>query len=69
MKWAAKQEKPQPLETCFFLTSTFIELTRIYPASSRGGWLLNYRSFSGGGVACRLCPRVFQHPEQDHEST
>src|SRR5580704_11743558 len=28
MKWAAKQENVQPLETCFFLTSTFIELTR-----------------------------------------
>src|SRR3989442_1789494 len=24
-KWAAKQEKFQPMETCFFLTSTFIE--------------------------------------------
>src|SRR5262249_59005942 len=27
-KWAAKQEKIQPLEWCFFLTSPFIELTR-----------------------------------------
>src|SRR5215470_3130218 len=27
-KWAAKQEKLQPLEWCFLLTSTFIELTR-----------------------------------------
>jgi hypothetical protein len=26
--WAAKQEKVQPLEMCFFLTSPFIELTR-----------------------------------------
>ena len=26
IKWAAKQEKFQPLELCFFLTSTFIEL-------------------------------------------
>jgi hypothetical protein len=25
-KWAVKQEKFQPKETCFFLTSTFIEL-------------------------------------------
>jgi hypothetical protein len=33
MKWAAKQENVQPLETCFFLTSTFIELTRTYPSS------------------------------------
>ena len=28
IKWAAKQEKLQPLEVCFFLTSPFIELTR-----------------------------------------
>jgi hypothetical protein len=27
-KWAAKQEKHQPLQWCFFLTSPFIELTR-----------------------------------------
>jgi hypothetical protein len=27
-KWAAKQEKLQPLELCFFLTSPFRELTR-----------------------------------------
>src|SRR6202795_3621609 len=25
IKWAEKQEKLQPLEMCFFLTSTFIE--------------------------------------------
>ena len=28
IEWAAKQEKFQPAEGCFFLTSTFIELTR-----------------------------------------
>jgi hypothetical protein len=28
IKWAAKQEKFQPREMCFFLTSTFIELIR-----------------------------------------
>jgi hypothetical protein len=28
IRWAAKQEKFQPKEKCFFLTSTFIELTR-----------------------------------------
>jgi hypothetical protein len=28
IKWAAKQEKVQPMEMCFFLTSPFIELTR-----------------------------------------
>ena len=28
ISWAAKQEKFQPKEMCFFLTSTFIELIR-----------------------------------------
>jgi hypothetical protein len=28
IKWAEKQEKLQPTEMCFFLTSTFIELIR-----------------------------------------
>jgi hypothetical protein len=28
IKWAEKQEKFQPKEMCFFLTSTFIELIR-----------------------------------------
>src|ERR1700676_5348899 len=28
IKWAAKQEKFQPEEMCFFLTSSFIGLTR-----------------------------------------
>src|SRR5258708_16163198 len=28
IKWAVKQEKFQPKETCFFLTSTFIEQIR-----------------------------------------
>jgi len=28
IKWAAKQENVQPLETCFFLTATFIEQIR-----------------------------------------
>jgi hypothetical protein len=28
IKWAAKQGNGQPLERCFLLTSTFIELTR-----------------------------------------
>ena len=27
IKWAEKQEKFQPTDMCFFLTSTFIELT------------------------------------------
>ena len=33
IKWAAKQEKLQPLELCFFLTSTFIEQTKTYDSS------------------------------------
>jgi hypothetical protein len=28
IQWAEKQEKLQPAQKCFFLTSTFIELTR-----------------------------------------
>src|SRR6266481_5011812 len=34
-KWAAKQEKFQPQEMCFFLTSTFIELTRSWHLIAR----------------------------------
>jgi hypothetical protein len=29
IQWAAKQEKFRPMQECFFLTSTFIELTRM----------------------------------------
>ena len=32
VKWAEKQEKFQPTETCFFLTSPFIELIGTYKA-------------------------------------
>jgi hypothetical protein len=48
IKWAAKQENVQPLETCFFLTSTSIELTKSY-----GTWRarLNCR-----GRSARLAP-------------
>src|SRR5208282_1607967 len=35
IKWAEKQEKFQPGERCFFLTSTFIELTRTYRDAGR----------------------------------
>src|ERR1700723_4057729 len=36
IRWAAKQEKLQPLQWCFFLTSPFIELHRTWGiASSR----------------------------------
>src|SRR5258707_11897125 len=31
IKWAEKQETFRPTELCFFLTSTFIELTRTWP--------------------------------------
>ncbi|MGA7960371.1 MAG: hypothetical protein WCA33_01620, partial [Candidatus Acidiferrales bacterium] len=30
IEWAEKQEKFQPKGTCFFLTSTFIELIRTW---------------------------------------
>jgi hypothetical protein len=33
IQWAEKQEKSQPVEMCFFLTSTFIELIRTQPQS------------------------------------
>src|SRR5271169_1331532 len=32
IEWAEKQEKVQPKEKCFFLTSPFIELTRSWPS-------------------------------------
>jgi hypothetical protein len=37
IRWAAKQEKFQPKEKCFFLTSTFIELIRRWRISLRNG--------------------------------
>ena len=52
IKWAAKQEKLQPKETCFFLTSTFIELIRHKTEScavSQGFW--TWRFASGSGLA------------------
>jgi hypothetical protein len=39
LKWAEKQENFQPKEMCFFLTSTFIELTRqveVFEPTTRG---------------------------------
>src|ERR1700680_508507 len=36
IKWAAKQEKFQPKEMCFFLTSTFIEQSGSYLAWQLG---------------------------------
>jgi hypothetical protein len=34
-RWAAKQEKLQPLELCFFLTSPFRELIGSWPRSPK----------------------------------
>ena len=34
--WAEKQEKFQPTQECFFLTSTFIELIGSWPSGFRG---------------------------------
>src|SRR5258708_835 len=45
IKWAEKQEKFQPKEMCFFLTSPFIELTRmssiVPPVSDRHPGILD----------------------------
>src|SRR5215470_19225479 len=41
-QWAEKQEKLQPLEWCFFLTSPFIELPRNYGQISSGGGARNH---------------------------
>jgi hypothetical protein len=32
IQWAAKQEKLRPMQECFFLISTFLELIRKWPA-------------------------------------
>src|ERR1700730_13176775 len=34
LKWAEKQENFQPMEMCFFLTSTFIEQIRSWPTNA-----------------------------------
>src|SRR6266478_7449305 len=50
--WAAKRGNGQPLERCFFLTSTFIERSRWTKRRSR--WTKRRRtrlSFSTGGAA------------------
>ena len=49
IKRAAKQEKVQPKEMCFFLTSTFIELTRSlgFKASNLSFRVRLIRSFRG----------------------
>jgi hypothetical protein len=37
--WAAKQENFQPAESCFFLTSPFIEPIKHNALGQVGGWL------------------------------
>jgi len=49
-KWAAKQEKLQPKAMCFFLTSTFIELTRQWHVSPQ-----QFSPFSTKAVKFRIC--------------
>jgi hypothetical protein len=44
IKWAEKQEKVQPEQGCFFLTSPFIELTRTY--------LMDGFTATAGALAC-----------------
>jgi hypothetical protein len=52
IKWAAKQEKFQPEEMCFFLTSPFIELTRTWPSVC--GTALRVQAKSGRSAATGL---------------
>src|ERR1700674_1471549 len=42
IEWAEKQEKFQPKEKCFFLTSPFIELHRTWSKRIRPGYLLSF---------------------------
>src|SRR5271156_3834512 len=68
IKWAAKQEKFQPKEKCFFLTSTFIELIRHdviasrYSRSMRCGarfrWLTKLRRVVDSSLASRPATKI-----------
>ena len=46
LKWAEKQENFQPMEMCFFLTSTFIELIRLWSRA----WVLMRKNILVGSV-------------------
>src|ERR1700730_18572923 len=48
-KWAAKQEKREPKEMCFFLTSTFIELL-----GSKSGTSVSNSSCKSGSASAGL---------------
>src|ERR1700675_4274757 len=57
IKWAAKQEKFQPEEMCFFLTSPFIELPRnwrIPPSQTRFLTGLVVQSAWDSFAGCRM---------------
>ena len=47
IKWAAKQEKLQPKEMCFFLTSPFIE-----PSLVVADWILETLGFESESQLC-----------------
>ena len=51
IKWAAKQEKFQPKEMCFFLTSPFIELIRWRFAAGQIGAEDNFRAGDSGALS------------------
>ena len=42
IQWAAKQDKFRPLQECFFLTSTFIELHGTWPGGSNSGFAMAF---------------------------
>src|SRR5260370_39496638 len=57
--WAAKQEKFQPQEMCFFLTSTFIERFSRFPRFTdwcSGAFLQLLRNQNFNRLSCRCTP-------------
>jgi hypothetical protein len=62
IKWAAKQEKFQPLQKCFFLTSTFIELHRTHDWLG-GGFVVRSQTITSVCVSIRREPATNQEPQ------
>jgi hypothetical protein len=61
IQWAAKRENVQPLQTCFFLTSPFIELIRPYYglfARHRAEWLVSWACEVFGAILRKANLRV-----------
>src|ERR1700688_3170891 len=64
IEWAEKQEKFQPRERCFFLTSPFIELIGTYPRSRTESMLLSLVLLHPGGSKNRWSQHlhsIFRH--------